>query len=303
MAQLIVEVEGLSKSYGSFEAVKNISFQIEKGSVYGFLGQNGAGKSTTLRMLLSLIQPTKGVIKIFNTPLKGNEKAILRNIGAIIEKPDAYNYLSGYDNLRIFSMIYGNQLKRAELEELLGKVGLSGRGNDKVKSYSQGMKQRLGIAIALLNDPSFIILDEPTNGLDPQGIADIRNLITHFSKNEGRTILISSHLLHEIEMIADNMIILHKGEKIVEGKVNELLDPANTIVEIETNDLSVAMNQITQSQWSRQLLSNDLLVFKMNKKLVPELVKFLVEKDIAIMNVKTNHSLENYFLQLTNSTI
>ena len=301
MGQNIVEVEGLSKSFASFEAVKHISFQIEKGSVYGFLGQNGAGKSTTMRMLLSLIQPNSGNIRIFGKPLKGNEKSILSNIGAIIEKPDTYGYLSGYDNLKIFSKIFSRPTSLSALDVLLEKVGLKGRGKDKVKSYSQGMKQRLGIAIALLNDPDFIMLDEPPNGLDPQGITEIRNLIGHFSKNEGKTILVSSHLLNEIEMVADSMIILHKGEKIAEGKVQQLLDPTKTIVTIETSNLQGAMNLIQNSNWSNKLVSNNELRFEMDKEEIPLLVKSLVEHDIPVSNVQSNHSLENYFLKLTNA--
>ena len=301
MPNNIVEVNNLSKSFNNFRAVKNISFEIAKGSVYGFLGQNGAGKSTTMRMLLSLIQPTSGEIKIFDKPLKGNEKYILSNIGAIIEKPDTYIYLSGYDNLKIFSKIFNLPSTKLELDKLLERVGLAGRGNDKVKSYSQGMKQRLGIAIALINDPDFIILDEPTNGLDPQGISEIRNLINHFSKNEGKTILISSHLLNEIEMIADSMIILHKGEKVVEGKVSQLLDPARTLVEIETNNPNHALQIIFDSQWAEQLVSNKSLSFEMNKNHIPLLIEFLVKHHIPVENIKSNHSLENYFLQLTNS--
>jgi ABC-type multidrug transport system ATPase subunit len=291
MQENIVEVRNLSKSFKNFQAVKNISFEIAKGSVYGFLGQNGAGKSTTMRMLLSLIQPSNGKINIFNKPLKGNEKYILSNIGAIIEKPDTYTYLSGYDNLKIFSKIFRLPSTKSTLDKLLERVGLSGRGNDKVKSYSQGMKQRLGIAIALINNP----------GLDPQGIADIRNLIKHFSKNEGKTILISSHLLNEIEMIADSMIILHKGEKVVEGKVSQLLDPANTLVEIETDNIKTAIQIISESQWAQQLVSNNSLSFEMNKNNIPLLIKFLVEHQIPVENIKSNHTLENYFLQLTNS--
>lgn len=301
MGQHIVEVEGLSKSFASFEAVKHISFHIEKGSVYGFLGQNGAGKSTTMRMLLSLIQPSSGKIKIFGKPLKGNEKYILSNIGAIIEKPDTYGYLSGYDNLKIFSKIYGRPTSLSALDALLEKVGLRGRGKDKVKSYSQGMKQRLGIAIALLNDPAFIMLDEPTNGLDPQGITEIRNLIGHFSKNEGKTILVSSHLLNEIEMVADSMIILHKGEKVAEGKVKHLLDPAKTLVTIETGDLQHAIRLILESAWSNKLVTQNEMRFEMPREEIPLLVKFLVDQQISVSNVQSNHSLENYFLKLTNA--
>src|SRR4030095_12561281 len=169
--------------------------------------------------------------------LQKHRNEILRQVGAIIERPDLYKYLTGLENLRIFASISGGRLPEKKLMDQLERVGLAQRAGSKVKTYSQGMKQRLGIATALVHDPQLIILDEPTNGLDPQGIADIRQLILHLSKEEKKTLLISSHLLSEMELIADSMIIIDKGKKIVEGKVNELFDPAETLVElVTTND-------------------------------------------------------------------
>ena len=180
--QPIIKVTNLSKHFKNFIAVNSLSFTVEGGDVYGFLGQNGAGKSTTIRMLLTLIEPTEGSIEIFGMELKSHRKEILRQVGAVIEKPDVYKYLTAYENLQLFSKISGGvKLNKSALMEQLELVGLHERAHSKVKTFSQGMKQRLGVAIALVHDPELIILDEPTNGLDPQGIADIRNLILHLS--------------------------------------------------------------------------------------------------------------------------
>jgi ABC-type multidrug transport system ATPase subunit len=209
----IIQVRNLTKSFGDVKAVDELSFSVPAGKVYGFLGQNGAGKSTTIRMLLTLIQPDSGSIEIFGSNLKKNRKDILRQTGAMIERPDMYKYLSALENLRIFAALSGVKVSRKKLMDQLEMVGLEERANSKVKTFSQGMKQRLGIAIALVHDPQLIILDEPTNGLDPQGIADIRNLIVHLSNDLGKTLLVSSHLLNEMELTADSMLIIHKGKK------------------------------------------------------------------------------------------
>jgi ABC-type multidrug transport system ATPase subunit len=224
---MILEVEHLKKNFGSFVAVDDLSFSVKAGEVYGFLGQNGAGKSTTIRMLLSLITPTSGSIQLFGKSINQYREEILNQMGAVVEKPDLYKYLSGYENLHLFARMSGKLISKAEINNTLALVGLEKRCHDPVRVYSQGMKQRLGIAVALVHDPEFIILDEPTNGLDPQGIADIRNLILMLSKERKKTVLVSSHLLSEIEQIADSMLIINKGRKIVEGKVNELLNPNN----------------------------------------------------------------------------
>ena len=178
--QQIVKVSQLTKQFNNLTAVNQLSFSVESGDVYGFLGQNGAGKSTTIRMLLTLITPTSGEITIFGYDLNKHRKEILQQIGAVIEKPDVYKYLSAYENLKLFAKLSGVKPTNKLLMDQLEMVGLASRAHDTVKTFSQGMKQRLGIGIALVHNPQLIILDEPTNGLDPQGIADIRNLILIF---------------------------------------------------------------------------------------------------------------------------
>lgn len=298
----IVEVKNLSKSYKEVDAVRNLSFSVNSGDVYGFLGQNGAGKSTTIRMLMTLIAPTEGTINIFGKTLHNHRNEILSRIGAVIEKPDVYKYLSAYDNLKLFAKISGIKPTRQMLMQQLEMVGLDQRWNSKVSTFSQGMKQRLGIAIALVHNPALIILDEPTNGLDPQGIADIRNLILNLSKLHGKTIIVSSHLLSEIELIANRMIIIHKGEKIVEGDVQELLDPSKNIVQIETTNNEAAKQIIALSNFTEEVKqSHQHLHMQMNKNRVPDLIKYLSDKNVAIISVQSKHSLEDYFLNLTKS--
>jgi len=221
----IIRVSHLSKQFQDLKAVDDLSFVVRQGCVHGFLGQNGAGKSTTIRMLLTLIEPSEGEIEIFGLPLAKYRQQILRRIGAVIEKPDLYKYLSAYENIRIFAKLSGMRPSRNELMAQLERVGLAQRANSRVKTFSQGMKQRLGLAIALIHNPDLVILDEPVNGLDPQGIADIRKLILHLSREEGKTVFVSSHLLAEMQMIADDMLIIDKGRKVVEGPVHELLTP------------------------------------------------------------------------------
>ncbi len=244
----IIEVKDLSKQFSGITVVDRLSFTVYKGDVFGFLGQNGAGKSTTIRMLLTLIRPTSGQIKIFDKDLLHHRSEILSKTGAVIEKPDLYKYLNGWDNLSLFAKLSGKSFTRKELAIKLGQVGLENRGGDKVKTYSQGMKQRLGIAVALVHDPELIILDEPTNGLDPQGIADIRNLIQMLSRDEKKTILVSSHLLGEMEQVANRMLIIDKGKKIVEGSVRELVDPAKLVLEVETTDNIACRQKLAETQ-------------------------------------------------------
>lgn len=277
----------------------DLSFTVNEGDVYGFLGQNGAGKSTTIRMLLSLVAPSGGEINIFDKNLSTHRSEILRQVGAVIEKPDLYKYLSAYDNLSIFARMSGMKVTRELLIKQLQMVGLAERANSKVRTFSQGMKQRLGIAVALVHDPALIILDEPTNGLDPQGIADMRNLILMLSNQMGKTVLISSHLLSEIELIANRMIIIHKGKKMVEGKVSDLLDPTHSLIQLETKDNLAAIEKLKRSNWGSFLQDNKQLRLMMNKDDVPGLINDLVAMDVQVLAVNPSHSLENYFISLT----
>ncbi len=300
----IVETRNLYKSFGSFKAVNGLSFSIEKGDVYGFLGQNGAGKSTTMRMIMGLIFPDSGEIFINGETFNNSKRHLLKNIGAVIERPDMYGYLSGWDNLRIFAALSDKNITKARLHEVLEVVGLTGREKDKVKAYSQGMKQRLGIAIALVHQPDLLVLDEPTNGLDPQGIAEMRQLINRLSGDLGKTVMVSSHLLHEIEQVATGMLVIHKGKKIVSGKVKDLLNPDETLVSVAVTNDTHFVEKLNQSQWGKMMerTTSGSATFKMNPSVIPDLNKWLVEHDFRVKEIKSEHSLEAYFLSLTHDT-
>jgi len=298
---LVLQVNNLSKQFGSFNAVDDLSFSVSQGEVYGFLGQNGAGKSTTIRMLLSLIKPTAGRINIFGFSIDQQRERILERVGAVVEKPDLYRYLTGYENLNLFAKLSGKKISKQDVMRCLGIVGLEKRAHDHVRVYSQGMKQRLGIAVALVHDPSLIILDEPTNGLDPQGIADIRNLILTLSKDQNKTVLVSSHLLSEIEQVADRMLIIDKGKKVVEGNVKELLNPEQVQLEIITTDMLHARKVIEESGWASGLTSiNDQrILLQTTASSIPELTTYLVQKNVGVLSLRAVNSLEAYFLSLT----
>jgi ABC-2 type transport system ATP-binding protein len=297
----VIKVKGLTKNFREILAVDDLSFSVEEGQVYGFLGQNGAGKSTTIRMLLTLITPTAGEIEIFGMNLLKHRKEILRQTGAIIEKPDLYKYLNAKENISIFARLSGVKVPQKKLDDQLAMVGLADRAKSKVRTYSQGMKQRLGLACALVHDPRLIILDEPTNGLDPQGIADMRNMIIHLSKDQGKTLLVSSHLLSEMEMVADSMLIINKGRKVVEGKVAELLNPAQSVVELITLNNTATMNFIRQSDWKDTVkeFNEQAIKLEFSKKRIPELNEDLVRQGFQIMSLRPVNSLEDYFLSQT----
>ena len=299
----IIQVKNLSKEFKEVKAVDDLSFAVEEGQVYGFLGQNGAGKSTTIRLLLTLIHPTSGEIEIFGMNLQHHRKEILRQVGAIVERPDLYKFLTALENLRIFAAMSGVKIPEKKLVDQLAMVGLAARANSKVKTYSQGMKQRLGIATALVHDPQLIILDEPTNGLDPQGIADVRNLILHLSKEKKKTLFISSHLLNEMELIADSMLIIDKGKKVAEGNKEELLNPASTEVELISDNRETAVRLIKETKWGDYLVqkenNNGNILLAIKKELIPELNRTLVEKGVNVLSLRSRHSLEDFFISLT----
>ena len=301
MSSTIIKATHLSKDFGEVKAVNDLSFTVNSGQVYGFLGQNGAGKSTTIRMLLTLIEPTTGEIEIFGMNLKKHRRDILRRTGAIIERPDLYKYLTALENVRIFSRLSGVRVPDKKIIDQLAMVGLAERARSKVRTYSQGMKQRLGLACSLIHDPELLILDEPTNGLDPQGIADMRNMIIHLSKDLGKTLLVSSHLLSEMEMVADHMLIIHKGKKIVEGRVDQLLNPLSSIVELITPDMPATLNFLQQSHWKKFIKegSEEAIRLEFDKTNIPQLNKELVENGFSVMSLRPVHSLEDYFLAQT----
>lgn len=297
----IIEVSSLSKDFQGFKAVDQLSFTVNQGDVYGFLGQNGAGKSTTIRMLLTLIRPSSGTISVFGHDLNLHRREILMKTGAVIERPDLYKYLSAIENLEVFARLSGLKLSRKALLQKLEQVGLAERADSKVRTFSQGMKQRLGIAVAMVHDPALIILDEPTNGLDPQGIADMRSLIISLSRDHGKTVLVSSHLLSEMEQIATRMIIIDKGRKIVEGDMQELLDPAHVVLELQTSDDSAALNWLLQGRWRDALphMEQGAIRLRMDRDDLGALSRELVMAGFDIVSLKPRNSLEEYFLSVT----
>jgi ABC-2 type transport system ATP-binding protein len=299
----VIQVNNISKHFGSLKAVDGLSFEVQAGQVFGFLGQNGSGKSTTIRMLLSLIHPTSGSIEIFGDSIASNRNKVLEEIGAIIERPDLYPYLSAKEHLQLFAKLRSKKITPSSIEDTLVKVGLQDRAKDKVHTFSLGMKQRLGIGIALLHNPSLIILDEPTNGLDPQGISDIRNLIQHLAKEEGKTILVSSHILSEIEQMASHILILHKGKKLADGAIQTLLDPNKMIVHLTTTNDEQAIQVILASSFSNYLLKRPAGIYLSIPHFeIPLLNQFLIQAGVGLINVESRNSLEVYFLQLTSNT-
>ena len=297
----VIEVNGLSKSYKGFDAVKGISFKVYRGDVFGFLGPNGAGKSTTIRMLLSLIRPSAGSIFIFGKSLEKHREYILQRTGAIVEKPDLYNYMSAAQNLKMLGSMNGKKISDKKIMEVLEMTGLADRAHDKIKTYSHGMKQRAGLAQAIIHDPELIILDEPTTGLDPLGMVAIRELILTLSREHQKTILLSSHILNEVELVANRMVILNKGEVVVEGEVDSLLNSGELKVSIETEDPEKARQLIRQSGFNRYLLpgSGTTLHFHIGKEHLPALNRMLAEGNAGVISTVPVRSLEAYFLNLT----
>ncbi len=297
----IIEIKNLTKSFKELKAVDNLSLNVFRGDVFGFLGPNGAGKSTTIRMLLSLINPTNGDIKIFGKSLKEKRLEILKKIGAIVEKPDFYSFLTAYKNLEILGKLSETDVSRKRIMELLELVGLEKRYKSKVKTFSHGMKQRLGIAQALLHNPDLIILDEPTTGLDPQGMKEIRDLIINLSKEKQKTIFLSSHILYEVELVANRMIIINKGSTKIEGKVEDLLNANDLDVTFEVDNVELAKSKIQISRWTDKLnaVANSKMIFSLNPHEIAPLNKYLVENNIMVSAVVPKKSLEEYFLQIT----
>ncbi len=297
----VIEVNSLTKDFKKLRAVNNLNLSVYKGDVFGFLGPNGAGKSTTIRMLLSLIRQTSGTINLFGNSLDTDRKNILGKIGAIVEKPDFYGYLTAYKNLEILSRLSGKEITKDQIMQVLELVGLDNRFDSKVKTFSHGMKQRLGLAQSLLHDPELIILDEPTTGLDPQGVKEIRDLIIYLSKEKGKTLFLSSHILHEVELVANRMIIISKGKTKVEGDVKDLLNAKEFKVSFEVDDEQKAKELIYQSGWKEKFETNrkQVFVFSLENHEISQLNKYFVKNNISVSAVIPTRSLEDYFLKIT----
>jgi ABC-type multidrug transport system ATPase subunit len=296
----IVEVKNLVKYYGKFCALQNVSFDVYTGDIFGFLGPNGAGKSTTIRCILSLIAPTSGGVNLFGKDLKSNRNNILSKIGCIVEKPDFYKYLSAEKNLELFGRISGRSLSRSKIHELIEFVGLKGREKDKLSGFSHGMKQRLGIAQTLIHDPDLIVLDEPTTGLDPQGIIDVRNLILQLKTEQNKTVILSSHILSEIELIANRLIIINKGQTVVQGSVSELLNAQELIVSFAVDDIDMAKRILNASAFESNLnaSSGSTLLLHTSQQNISAINKLFCDNNIKVSSIETKRKLEDYFLKL-----
>ena len=298
MSETILSIKNLNKSYGTLQAVNDLSFTIKKGNVYGILGPNGSGKSTTLGIVLNVVNKTSGEFSWFNNTVTTHDA--LKRVGAIIEHPNFYPYMSAYDNLRLVCKIKG--ISTDVIISKLELVGLLERKDSKFKAFSLGMKQRLAIASALLNDPEILILDEPTNGLDPQGIHQIRALITKIA-SQGTTILLASHLLDEVEKVCSHAVILRKGVKIYEGRVDELI-ATKGFFELNTTKKEALLEFLNNHTAFGNIKEDDgkIIALLTEDMCSEELNKTLSEKGIFVSHlVKRKESLENQFLQLTNN--
>jgi len=301
MREAVLEVRGLSKSFGEVQAVKNLNLTILKGDVYGFIGPNGAGKTTSIRMILSLIHSDSGAVKIFGNDLHRDFRRAIANVGALVESPAFYPYLSAYKNLRLFGELSGG-VSEERVWEVLEMVGLTRRAKHKVRGYSHGMKQRLGIALALLHKPRLLILDEPTNGLDPQGIREVRNLIRKISQEEEITIFLSSHLLSEMEMVCNRIGIMYRGSLITEGEVDQLLGGEQDQAEINVEDASRAKTFLEQKfpGLKLNLIKAGWLGFKKEKWELADLNRELLQAGFVVHSISARRkNLEDLFVELT----
>ncbi len=296
-SEILLKVSHLEKNFGSFKAVDDISFEVKKGDIYGFLGPNGAGKSTTLRMILGLIKPEKGNIEINNESIFGNKRSYLKKIGALIERPDFHKNLTGYQNLKILYKL-SRLNDKDRINEVLKNVGLFEKKNQKVGGYSQGMKQRLGIAQALLHKPNLIILDEPSNGLDPQGQADMRSLILNINQTMGITVIISSHILSEIEKISNRMIVINNGKKIIEGKVKDLMNNDSLKVCFKSNNIN-KLEEIFKTLEKKFVTEENKITISTKEEEINSIVQYITSKNVNIQEVKQLRTLEELFLDLT----
>lgn len=297
--ETILSINQLNKKFGSIHAVKNLTFDIKKGNVYGILGPNGSGKSTTLGIILNVVNKTSGSFSWFDGTISTHEA--LKKVGAIIERPNFYPYMTAKQNLELVCKI--KEIEPINIAEKLKIVHLFERRDSKFKTFSLGMKQRLAIASALLNDPEILILDEPTNGLDPQGIHEIREIIKNIAKN-GTTILLASHLLDEVEKVCTHVVVIRKGEKLYAGKVDEM-SASYGIVEISAEENSekiiAVLNKLEGIESVK--IEQDKIIATLNKNISAATVnKFLFEHNIVLNHlIKRLPSLEQQFLTITNN--
>ena len=298
LSDLVIQTDGLTKRYGKIVAVDGLSMEVRRGHVYGLLGPNGSGKTTTMGMLLGLVRPTSGSFSLFGS--SDGHRDALHRIGSVIETPAFYPYLSGRENLAYFQGISGRG-EPSELDELLERVGLASRGGDRFQTYSLGMKQRLGLAYAMLGDPELLFLDEPTNGMDPEGMAEVRELVRGLGTG-GRTVLLSSHLLHEVEQVCDSVTIISRGRLIAQGSVADLLRARRSEqVRVKTTDDAKARETLSALEWVEDVAveAGSLLVTAPIAR-SGDLTAELSRAGVSVTEMApVQTSLEEYFLDVT----
>jgi len=299
--EIILRTTNLGKRYKNRWAVEDVNLEIHRGDVFGFLGPNGAGKSTTIRMILSLIRPTTGSVELFGHRLETEREKALARVAGIVEKPDFYLYLSAFRNMEIAgALTLGKAPEKKRIMDSLALVGLQDRASDRVKTFSHGMKQRLGIAQALLCNPDLIVLDEPTNGLDPQGMKEVRELIAQLSHEHGITVFLSSHLLNEVEQVATRMAIINKGKLVVQGGVEELLRSSAERIIFNVAPQRKALAVLKKiKRVGNPTLDSTGIIANVETKDIPDVVVKLVAAKCKVFSVKPQRSLEEYFLSVT----
>ena len=299
----IIETEGLSKQYGNVYRVKDVDLKVPEGAIYGFLGPNGAGKSTTLKMILGLAKPTAGAIAVFGKQVNSkNRLENLRNVGSLIESPSYYGHLTGAENLRIFQTLRG--VPKQNIDEVLKIVRLENQQNKKVSQYSLGMKQRLGLASALLGYPKLLILDEPTNGLDPAGIQEMRELIQSLPQKFGMTVVVSSHLLSEIDQLATRVGIIREGELVYQDSLIKLHQYSQQHLALRTMNNEVTKSFLSQNGVAWEVQDDYLIIPQMKDTMMAEISKALGQHNIGLVRIEERKkSLEDIFLELTGTAV
>lgn len=296
----ILEVSNLHKSYGTKKILSDVNISISPGEVFGLLGPNGAGKTTTVRIILGLVRPDRGTVVINGKNIRNNFKQAISRVGAVFETPRFYPYLSGCQNLSLAANLYYNAPK-SSIGRALSLVGLSDRARDPVSTYSLGMRQRLGIARALINDPQLVFLDEPMNGLDPQGIIEVRELVRKLGKDNGTAFFLTSHLLHEVEQVCGRIAILKEGKIIAQGNIDGLLSGESETVEVYTREAGRAYRVLKNAEYVRAIRpAEGRLIVELDRGLSSKLNQHLVNQGIEVdYLVPDNQSLENLYMSLT----
>ena len=295
----ILKIKNLNKSFGKKKILKNVSFNVNEGDILGFIGPNGAGKTTTIKMILGLQSINSGTVTINGYDIKKNFEKAIEKVGTIVENPDLYMYLSGYDNLKLISNLYKNVDKK-RIDEVIKIVKLETRINDKVSKYSLGMRQRLGIAQALLHKPNLLILDEPTNGLDPEGIKELRDIIKRLATKEKVGVVISSHNLSELESFCNKIVIIKNGEIVEKNELKKVKNIEESYI-FEVDEIS-KISKILEEKIEK--INDNSFKIHTNKESIPEIIKKLIENDIKIYTVKEEEiSLEDAFLKRTGGNV